>query len=214
MKGRNETLVVMTPNVDAVYNAGIGGWLDPNGYQAFLTNSLLYTSVIDLSGWTKERFTFGTVQSQFQDPGVYTTNSSAGKLEVVDIISQIPLPRSSTQLSNIVANMGSKAPGMLGTDQDFSSIIYGNYRLYVPNTSLGAFPGFLQLLSSSSFGSKEPTAAENLYFYRLVKCVGAPADTLTLPACRIGLFGTFYQEGDNEYMMRLKRSYELQQLVD
>jgi len=214
MKGRNETLVVMTPNVDAAYNAGIGGWLDPNGYQTFLADALLYTSVIDLSGWSMEKFTFGTVQSQFQDPGVYTSTAISAKVEVVDIISQIPLPRSSPQLANIVANMGSKAPGMLGTEQDFSSIIYGNYRLYVPNNSLGAFPGFLQLLSSSSFGSKEPTAAENLYFYRLVKCVGAPGETLTIPASRIGLFGAFYEEGDLEYMMRLKRSYELQQLVD
>jgi hypothetical protein len=72
----------------------------------------------------------------------------------------------------------------------------------------------MQLLSSGTFGSKEPTAAENLYFYRLVKCVGTTADTLTLPACRIGLFGAFYQEEDKAYMMRLKRSYELQQLVD
>ena len=214
MKGRNETLVVMTPNVDATYNAGVGGWLDPNGYQTFLADALLYTSVIDLSGWTMENFTFGTVQSQFQDPGVYTTNSAASRVEVVDIISSIPLPRSSPQLANIVANMGIKAPGMLGTNQDFSTIIYGNYRLYVPNASLGAFPGFLQLLSSTSFGSKEPTASENLYFYRLVKCAGAAPDTLTLPACRIGLFGTFYHEDEKAYMMRLKRSYELQQLVD
>jgi len=214
MEGRNETLVVMTPNVDAVYNAGIAGWLDPNGNETFLTDSLLYTSVLDLSGWAKLKMTFGTVQSQFQDPGVYTTTSTAGKLEVVDIISSIPLARSSPQLANIVNNMGSKAPGMLGTGQDFSTIIYGNYRLYVPNTSLGAFPGFMQLLSSGTFGSKEPTAAENLYFYRLVKCVGAAGDTLTIPASRIGLFGAFYQEGDKAYMMRLKRSYELQQLVD
>ena len=214
MKGRNETLVTMTPNVDATYNPGIGGWLDPNGYETFLSDALLFTSVIDLSGWAMDKFTFGTVQSQFQDPGVYTTTSTAGRVEVVDIISQIPLARSSPQLANVVANMGIKAPGMLGTGQDFSAIIYGNYRLYVPNNSLGAFPGFLQLLSSSSFGSKEPTAAENLYFYRLVKCTGAPGDTLTLPASRIGLFGAFYQEDDKEYMMRLKRSYELQQLVD
>jgi len=214
MKGRNETLVVMTPNVDATYNAGIAGWLDPNGYETFLADSLLYTSVIDLSGWTMEKFTFGTVQSQFQDPGVYTTTATSARVEVIDIISQIPLSRSSPQLANIVTNMGIKAPGMLGTGQDFSTIIYGNYRLYVPNNSLGAFPGFLQLLSSSSFGSKEPTAAENLYFYRIVKCVGATGETLTLPASRIGLFGTFYQEEDKEYMMRLKRSYELQQLVD
>ena len=168
MEGRNETLVVMMPNVDATYNAGIGGWLDPNGYQTFLTDALLYSSIIDLSGWTMEK----------------------------------------------LANMGIKAPGMLGTGQDFSTIIYGNYRLYVPNASLGAFPGFLQLLSSTSFGSKEPTASENLYFYRLVKCAGAAPDTLTLPACRIGLFGTFYHEDEKAYMMRLKRSYELQQLVD
>jgi len=79
---------------------------------------------------------------------------------------------------------------------------------------LGAFPGFLQLISSGSFGSKEPSASDRLYCYRILKCVGVSAETLVAPACRVGLFGAMYAENQLSHMMRLKRSYELQQKVD
>jgi hypothetical protein len=207
MEGRNESIIAMFPPVDATYTTS---WGDLNGYRALGTDALYFTSTIDLSGWTMRDYTFGTVQSQYQDPGVYTSTAVSAKTEVIEIISDVPI--SIAALAVIKDNLGSTVPGMLESAQDFTTILYGNYRLYVPNNSLGAFPGFLQLISSGSFGSKEPTASSELYCYRILKCTGASAETLTAPACRIGLFGVFYQEGELPHMMRLKRSYELQQL--
>ena len=175
MEGRNETLTNMIPPVEAAW--GPAEWIDQNGHTPLGIDGLLFSATIDLSGWTKNDFTFGTVQSQYQDPGVYLSNTASS------------------------------------SQQDFKAIIYGNYRLYVPNSTLG-LANYLQLISSGSFGSKEPTASSMLYCYRIIKCVGAPAETISTPACRIGLFGAFYQEGDIPFIMRLKRSYELQQLED
>jgi hypothetical protein len=172
----------------------------------------LFYTTIDLSGWSMNEMTFGTVQERYQDPGVYSTTAASAKAEVVEIISDVPL--GDTDLLLVANNLGSNVPGMLGSNQDFTTIIYGNYRLYVPNASLTAFPGFLQLISTGAFGSKEPTASDRLYCYRIIKCVGVPGETLEAPACRVGLFGAMYQEGDIEYLMRLKRSYELAQRVD
>lgn len=207
MEGRNESITAMFPPVDSTYTVA---WSDTNGYRALGADGLYFSSTIDLSGWTMRDYTFGTVQSQYQDPGVYTSNAVSNKTEVVEIISDVPI--STVELGVIKDNLGSTVPGMLDSAQDFTTIIYGNYRLYVPNNSLGAFAGFLQLISSGSFGSKEPTASSELYCYRILKCAGASGELLTAPACRVGLFGTFYHEGDLPHMMRLKRSYELQQL--
>ncbi len=212
MDGRNESLVMMFPAVAGTFDGPLGIWVDANGYQDLGPDALIYSNTIDLSGWTMNDFTFGTVQSQYQDPGVYSSTAVSAKTEVIEIVTDVPI--SLVQLGIIKDNLGVSVPGMLGSAQDFTTILYGNYRLYVPNTSLGAFPGFLQLISSGSFGSKEPTASAELYCYRIVKCIGAPGELVATPACRVGLFGAFYQEGDIEYMMRLKRSYELQQLVD
>lgn len=210
MKARSETLQTMFPAVNASFVGA--AWADLNGYRTLGPDALFFTTSIDLTGWTMENFTFGTGQSQYQDPGVYTSTAVSARTEITEIISDIPI--SDTALGIIKDNLGITVPGMLGSSQDFTTILYGNYRLYVPNNSLGAFPGFLQLISSGSFGSKEPTASSELYCYRIIKCVGAAGEILTTPACRVGLFGAFYQEGDLPHMMRLKRSYELQQLVD
>lgn len=210
MDPRNESLTTMFPPVNATYGAGT--WADTNGYVVLGASGLLMETRIDLTGWTMNDFTFGTVQSQYQDPGVYSSTAISARTEVVEIISDIPIDLDA--LTIVINNLGETVPGMLNSQQDFTAILYGNYRLYVPNASLLAFPGFLQLISSGSFGSKEPTASSTLYCYRILKCAGNPGETLTAPACRIGLFGAFYQEGDMPFMMRLKRSYELQQKVD
>ena len=208
MEARNESLMAMFPPIAASFVGA--SWIDTNGYIELGGDGLLFSSTIDLNGWTMNDFTFGTVQTQYQDPGVYSSDAASAKTEVIEIITDVPINLAA--LAIIKDNLGLSVPGMLGSAQDFATILYGNYRLYVPNLSLAAFPGFLQLISSGSFGSKEPTASSELYCYRIIKCTGAPGELLQAPACRIGLFGAFYQEGDIEYMMRLKRSYELQQL--
>jgi hypothetical protein len=209
MEARNETILAMFPPINAEFVDAT--WIDTNGYVEMGADGLLFTSTIDLSGWTMHDFTFGIVKALAQDPGVYSSTAASARMEVMEIISDVPINLAA--LTVIKDAMGVTSPGMLNSAQDFTTILYGTYKLYVPNASLAAFPGFMQQLGGGSFGSKEPTASSELYCYRLIKCLGAPGELLAAPASRIGLFGAMFQEGDLEYMMRLKRSYELQQLV-
>jgi hypothetical protein len=75
----------------------------------------------------------------------------------------------------------------------------------------------MQLVSAGGFGSKEPTAAAKLFCYKLVRVQGAAppgaGELLKVPASRIGLHGRMFSEDEMPYIMRLKRSYELQQLL-
>jgi hypothetical protein len=63
-------------------------------------------------------------------------------------------------------------------------------------------------------GSLEPTAADKLFASRIVMPYGKVANTILMtsmasPAQRVGFRGMMAEEPTLEYMMRLKRSYEL-----
>jgi len=210
MEARNETLNCLFPPIDATFVGA--AWSDSFGYIPLDADALLLRTSIDLTGWSMNDFTFGIVKTAYQAPGVHSSTAVSSRVEIVEIISDVPIDLAA--LSIIKDNLGVTTPGMMVSTQDFTTILYGNYRLYVPNASLAAFPGFLQLISGGSFGSKEPTASSELYCYRIIKCAGVVGETLKAPACRIGLYGAMFKEEDVEYMMRLKRSYELQQLVN
>lgn len=220
LEDRNETLSVMFPPVNSDFNAG-GYWNSSNGFSGLGADTLFFTSVIDLSGYAREDLTFATIETAYQDPGIYSQTNAAGvapgtqtKVEVIEMVTDVPFDAAAiTEVSN---NLGITAPGMLSTKQDFRQIIYGRYSLYVPNTTLN-LPGYMQLVSAGGFGSKEPTAAAKLYCYKIVRVSGpappAPGELLQLPAARCGLYGRMFRESELPYMMRLKRSYELQQLL-
>jgi hypothetical protein len=211
---RNETLMVMFPRLSTdVGAAAING---SDGWIPLLTNGCFIQNDIDLAGMAQQEMTFATFDTMYQDPGLYLSEVAGGgapgtatRMMVMEIISQVPLNQG--DLQNAMTDFPARAPGMLETNQDFKQIIYGNLRLYVANNTLG-LPGYFQLIESSGFGSKEPTAADKLYCYKIVNLSGGtPGDTLQIPASRIGLSGRMYKEEDLEYIYRLKRSYELAQ---
>ena len=216
MEDRNETVDVMFPSLTTTVGAGVLN--EDSSWQQLGTNALYNENSIDLAGFVREEMTFAIFETMMQDPGLYLSEVAGGgapgtgnRLMVMEVVTDVPM--SEANLLTTVENFVSRAPGMLETDQDFIQIIYGNLRTYVPNTTLN-LPGYFQLVESSGFGSKEPTASATLYCYKIVQLTGgAPTDTLQIPASRIGLAGRIYREAERPYFMRLKRSYELQQLV-
>jgi|TARA_R110000823_G_scaffold190477_1_gene322115 hypothetical protein len=217
LKDRNETLSVLFPRLNTVVGAG-AVVIDPaDGWQSLDSNGVYFESVIDLAGYSMERLTFAPFETTMQDPGLYLSQAGPGpgtavRMMVMDLISDVPF--SLADLSQVMTDFPARAPGMLGTNQDFTQIIYGNLRTYVSNNTLG-LPGYYQLIDSSGFGSKSPTAASKLFCYKIINLSdGSAGDTLQVPASRIGLSGRMFAEDELPYMMRLKRSYELQQLVD
>jgi len=222
MKDRNEILTAMFPPFSSVRSADVANWVASDGYQFLGDSAVYYTGNIDLSGYSQARMTFATFETQYQDPGIYSNTNSTGeaagnatKIEIIEMITDVPFD--TAQLTTLIADMGTTVPGMLSTSQDFAQIIYGRYSLHVQNTTLG-LPGYMQLISDGGFGSKEPTAASKLYCYKIVKTTGLTVyeagETLSFPACRIGLSGRVFSEEELPYIMRLKRSYELQQLLN
>ena len=116
------------------------------------------------------------------------------------------------QMTNGVSNLTGTNYGMLGDDNDATTIIMGSYRFKAGNSNL-TYPQMMRTEQASIFSSGEPTAASKLYCYRIIVPLtdGAGATTLQVPAARFYLTGVKDNEPDLEYMMRLKRSYELDQ---
>jgi len=100
---------------------------------------------------------------------------------------------------------------MLGDANDATTIIMGSYRFKTGNLNL-TYPQVMRTEQASIFSSGEPTAASKLYCYRIVvPLVDSGTTILSVPAARFYLTGVRDAEPDLEYMMRLKRSFELDQ---
>lgn len=183
---------------------------------------------LDLSGYTQNDLTVGFRRSFEQDGSAnsifwqtYDPNSDV----VVEstIISSVPMTDTQVGLATALS------PGFIpyfvsGVDWgnfNREHIIHGRLQYFYANSIVGAGAfnavgnAIMQPMSDTYFSSLEPTAADCLYCYR-VFAVPRPGDRtssgidqVTLPPKRIILDAFTVEEPHLEYMMRLKRSYEL-----
>jgi hypothetical protein len=167
---------------------------------------------IDLSGYAMERKTFYPVTAFTQEAGSYVAFGGSGQT-VMYLVSSIPTDID-TLLTQIVY---SSAPGFIQpsaanvSQDEWTATLFGQYDLNLINSNLPAL-GLCQPILSRQFGSLSPTAADKLYVTKVVipaTLAGEVGDSLGIPSSRIVIPGTIREEPKLEYMMRLKRSYEL-----
>ena len=170
---------------------------------------------LDLSGYELDDLTLGTVSCRIQDPGIYMYSGDADVFGVYDIVSQERL--SNEDMRTIKSNFTpttQSAPGMSAGPLDRSQIVSGTFRLFTKNANITGLPTLMLNARTVRFGSGQPTAVQKLWCYRIVVFVTGPLqnDLLVIPAATLVLLANVYKEDELPYMMRLKRSYELQQL--
>lgn len=184
-------------------------------------------SKIDLSGYVQSDLTVGFRRSFEQRSGTdfykwYSYNPNVDYILETVIISSVPM--NDAQLT--AALVGAPGftnfpnPGLDWGNFNREHIIHGSYRVHYANSIVGsgAFtsPGASTLVPvvDNYFSSLEPTAADCLYCYRVmnlpdpVSFTDGP-QTIQMPAMRVILDAFTVEEPHLEYMMRLKRSYEL-----
>jgi len=182
------------------------------GYNLYFTQQ-----DIDLTGYAMDKKTFYPYSS-FEQRGGFTSGTAVTPLTrqpyIVEtvIISSVPMSN-----NNLIA-CASFSPGFTDPIQgalrfDRSVIIHGEQRVYTIDSTL-AVQGqnnVLKLLDRNTYSSLEPTAADKLYCYKLVTLLGTPGELVQafVPSTRVLMPGTISSEPKIEYMMRLKRSYEL-----
>lgn len=96
----------------------------------------------------------------------------------------------------------------------FQETVYGRIDQWVVHLDTGTW-GSYTLTNSEQIGSMMPTASDRVYSYRVVVMGTSPTETsITISAARHILKAMAKEEPDYEYMMRLLRSYQLQQEPD
>ena len=101
-----------------------------------------------------------------------------------------------------------------GSQISFEQTVYGRFRILnfdVDNLAGGS----MITIADNQLGSLQPTATDRIYCYRVVSFGPANSDgTLLMSGARYLLKASAKEEAEFEYLMRLKRSYDLQNEPD
>jgi hypothetical protein len=199
----------------------------PNDYdfQSFLSDNanwkklegavFLSESFIDLNGLALEEETIFPDAMTIQEAGLGNAidGGPGDSIVTMDIVSSVAIDMPS-KYGDILFN----GAGFLGGPGDFQHIQYLRTERHTLDIDTGSVFPFKA--ESNQAGSMAPTASDRLYVYRLVIIYPAnSADPASLTLARrqgsrlvVGM--STKKEQEYQYMMRLKRSYDLQQSFD
>jgi hypothetical protein len=132
--------------------------------------------------------------------------------EVLDVMTSIPVDISDL---TIVAQWLYQGPGMVGTTLNFEHVLYCRRQRWT--LDLDTNVGFFLKADENQSGSMMPTASDRIYSYRLFVVyprAGSTLDRVVTQDARHIMQVDVTEEPTYEYLMRLKRSYDLQQSPD
>ena len=185
-----------------------GSWEQPDPTSSIVVSKTYF----DLAGMTSREKTLFFKSAFVQDMQNPTHSNGAigDSLFVYDLMTSSPL--TTNQLIGFVLG-GNFADSDAGLT--FDQTIYGRIREYTIDVDTAAWGSFV-LLGDHQLGSMSPTASDRVYSYRILFVGGGHSPNLqvTLLAARHVLSADVKEEAEFEYLMRLKRSYELQQSYD
>ena len=199
-------------NFDIQANGSYGSWTQFGGIGS---GSSLFISrtYFDLAGMSMDEKTlfFEAAGTQTINPPKATNGAAGDNCLIYDIMSSSPL--TDQDLINFTAFGNFAQPtSVLSWDET----IFARSRLYGITINEAGID-FMILLNEEQFGSMSPTASDRIYSYRVVIALGVSPESMSgfivYPVRHI-LRATAKEEPDHEYMMRLLRSYQLQQEPD
>jgi hypothetical protein len=183
------------------------GWTSP-------TNGLYVSqNYFDLAGLAMDDETIFFEGMAVQQSGVPAITGAAGDNYILyDIMTSIPIDTSDLLL---LGNLSVRGLGYPGSELNYEHVLYSRTRRYTLDLDTTARMAMLALDEQS--GSMAPTASDRIYCYRIVlidaATLGAAANINVQPA-RYLIQAVPKEEPEFEYLMRLKRSYDLQQSPD
>ena len=185
--------------------SGSTGWrnLDP------VAGVFVCDSYIDLAGLSLEQetvfFDAGMVQQSNLDS---LTVAGAGEgILIIDLMTSIPLS------DNDLLVGAAPGIGFPGSRINFEHVIFARSNFLRADLDMAQLA--LVPLRSFQYGSMNATASDRIYCYRMVFVdLAAPAGTLFISNARHLLIANPTKEPEYQYIMRLKKSYDLQQSSD
>ena len=199
----------------SISQVGGGAWeLTPgivsNGWRSFGTAVFISDNYFDLAGMAIDDKTLFFEAAGVQEvltPSLF--NAAPGDAMIImDIMTTSPLTDVEVASFAIYGNTAANSRA------SFENTIYGRVNQWVQHIDTATWSG-MTLTSSNQLGSMMPTASDRIYSYRVI-VPGTPTvgDRLDLTPSRHILRAHAKEEPDHEYIMRLLRSYQLQQEPD
>jgi hypothetical protein len=179
------------------------------GWEQPIPGIFINRTYFDLAGMSMDGLTLFFEGAAIQDTlNPATSPSTAGNNAIIlDIMSNKPITDAEAQSALFTGNMSTGLSNLT-----FDQTIY--MRLRFLNTDIdNAAGGFMITVTDNQLGSLEPTASDRIYCTRVVTMGGADGNYNVYPV-RYLLRALAKEEPEYEYLMRLKRSYELQQRID
>jgi hypothetical protein len=130
---------------------------------------------------------------------------------MLDVITTIPIEVEFG--STVITNWFNVGPGFPGSTLNYEHVLYARCQRWT--TDLDTNNQFPLKADEWQCGSMSPTASDRLYSYRVILVgLGATATRIVTPSGRHVMQVEVKEEPTYEYLMRLKRSYDLQNQPD
>jgi len=182
-----------------------------NGWERVGLGAFVSSTYFDLAGMSMEEKTLFFEAAGTQDllaPQVFN-QATGDSLILLDIMTSSPMTPTEVVFFGIYGNFSGSQSNL-----SFDETIYARAQQYSVHVDTGLWNG-MTLNTENQLGSMKPTASDRVYSYRAV-LFGTPftGDRVDLSGARHVLQAKAKEESDHEYLMRLMRSYQLQQEPD
>jgi hypothetical protein len=174
------------------------------------SGTFINTTYFDLAGLAiddKTLFFSGATTQDVLNP-IVTSGVAGDNIIVVDVMSSIPL--TDVEYSALLTHGNFPISGT--NNLTFDQTIYCRIRQYAVDVDTAAW-GSMVLLADNQLGSLNPTASDRVYVARVVYFDG-DSTAINVTPVRYLLRADAKEEAEYQYLMRLKRSYELQHTFD
>lgn len=184
-----------------------GNWREVSGPNSGLYLASTYFDLAGLSIDDKTLFFQAAATQELKNPTFFPA-TAGNNLQIADIMTT----RALTDEEAATYLFGGNFAVSNSSEITFHETVFARVRVF--NMDIDNLAGgYSILLSDTQTGSLEPTAGDRIYCYRVVQYNGADTRFDIFPA-RYILRADAKEEAEYEYLMRLKRSYELQQRFD
>lgn len=199
----------------AIGGAGSGNYVVDAGHGwrriTGSTRAFISETYFDLAGMSQREKTMFIEGAAVQEvaPAFLTAGAAGDGYLMADIMTSEPLTEQEALNLATQGNFGFVQCGL-----GYQETIYARIEIWAKDLDTATWPYALKL-SSNQLGSLEPTASDRIYSYRVVNIDGNSAATrFAFSGVRHIISAVAKEEPDFQYLMRLRRSYELAQNHD
>ena len=197
-------------NVGSVYSFYVGA--SQSGWSIIPTDNgadsvAVWRGYIDLGGLEREALTFFLQSAQaVNNQGYKCTTIGATGVDVMDVISKVEITNDDIDHGRY-PETEIYSPGFFDSLQDMEQVLWARYQEYYHDTGWSS-ADMLQLSNQSIWGEGIGTSASRIHLTRIISLPNETANFVVPQTCW-QLVGTAIEEPDLEYIMRLRRDYEL-----